>query len=159
MYSHCCYCCYLSRVRNSRLARVGKTAVINGNRKPPAWTMIRFFAGKGQRLSMSERRLDLCFVNLRLAQLLNCIFPFNPFNTHSLMLFSRSLLQFEMIALRNLGLAVLSTSRVWSLDFIRLVTYMPKGPATSVKRYRFWVVPRIEICWFENLVDRIMQEI
>ena len=68
------------------------------------------FAVKDKRLWASERRFDLCFFNLRLVQSLNRIFLFNTFNMHSLMLFSRAVLQFE-IALRNLGPAVLSTCR------------------------------------------------
>jgi hypothetical protein len=86
-----------------RLARVGKTAVSRGRRNPSRWTMIRFIAITGPVLSISEQSLELCLLNLRLVKPLNVIFPFSTFSTHSLTLFSRSVLQFEIMAFRNLG--------------------------------------------------------
>jgi hypothetical protein len=64
-------------------------------------------------LSTSDRRRDLYFFNLGLLQSLSFVFSFNTFNIHSLMLFTKSLLQFEMIDFRNLGQADLSSCRVW----------------------------------------------
>jgi hypothetical protein len=60
-----------ARFRNNRQATFGNTALNRGNLKPPCWTMTRFFAVRGRRLSAIERRLDLYFFNLRLLQSLN----------------------------------------------------------------------------------------
>jgi len=64
---------------------------------------------KGIRLSATVRSVALCLGNLRVLQPENLTFPFKALRMHSLMLFTISLLQFEIIALRSFGSAVLST--------------------------------------------------
>ena len=104
-----CHYSLIVACRNIRLARVDNTADSSGNRKPPRCIINRFLEAGGRRLSTSERRLDLKLFNLRFAQSLTRILPFNTFSTHSLILCNMSLLQLEKIALRNLGLAFFST--------------------------------------------------
>jgi len=73
--------------------------------------MSHFLAEGVTRLSATLRSTDLCFLNFCLAQSDTFKFPFNTFRMHSLIQFNSSRLQFEILALRNLGCADLSTLR------------------------------------------------
>jgi hypothetical protein len=63
--------------------------------------------GRQRQAFVYERtKTELIFFNLRWLKSLKFILPFNQFNTHSLILFSRSLLQFDMKPFLNFELAV-----------------------------------------------------
>ena len=66
-----------------------------------------FLAEELTRLTATLRTTDLCFFNFRLAQSDTFKFPFNTFRM--LIQFNSARLQFEIMALRNLGCADLST--------------------------------------------------
>jgi hypothetical protein len=106
------HCCLLFVGRNSRLGRVGNTADSSSNMNLSRWIITRFLEARGKHLSTIEGRLDLYLFNLRFAQSLTRILPFNAFSTHFLMLRSKSLLRLETIALRSLGLVFFSTCSV-----------------------------------------------
>ena len=65
--------CYVSRVRKSRLARVGNTADSSGSRNTPRWTMSFVLTELGKRLFARERRVDMYFLSLRFAESFNRI--------------------------------------------------------------------------------------
>ena len=57
--------------------------------------MIRSLEARDRRMSSNERSQVLCFFKLRFALSHNIILLFNTFNTHSVMIFNRSLLQLK----------------------------------------------------------------
>ena len=97
--------------RRINSAIVGWTVLNRGKRNPPRCTMSLFLTDRGTCRSRTLRSTALCFYSLRVLQTDDRILPFRTFKTHSLIQLTSSLLQFEMIALRNLGLAILSTWR------------------------------------------------
>ena len=102
---------HLALCLNKRLARVGSTAVSKGNKNPPRCFISRFLAEVVTSLSATLRSTDFCFLIFCLAQSDTFKFPYNTFRMNSLIQFNSSRLQFEIIALRNLGCADLSTLR------------------------------------------------
>ena len=95
-----------------RVAIIGSTAFSRGNRNPHRWPM-SFLLERGTHLSAFLRRTALCFRSLRVSQPGNLTFPFITFRTHSHILLTSSLSQFETIALRSSVLAFFNT---WGSD-------------------------------------------
>jgi len=90
---------------------VGRTALNKGSRNPPRRNMSLFLPERHVSFDDLAKR---CLVFMQLARVTNCQLYITVQNvkTHSLVQFTNSLLQFEMLALRNLRSAVLNTWRV-----------------------------------------------
>ena len=94
-----------------RVASAGSTALSRGIRNLPRCIMIFFLPDRGSRLSVTLRRTALRLRSLRAKQSHNLTLPFSTFSTHSQMLCTSSLSQYETMAFRSLVVAVLSTWR------------------------------------------------
>ena len=84
-----------------------------GRMNPSRWRLRRFLPVSCTFLSTSLRKTSLSLLSLRFWQPVSAMLLFGKFKTHSLIQFTRSLTQFDMMALRNFGLACFSKWRVW----------------------------------------------
>jgi hypothetical protein len=101
-----------------------------------------FLGRQGQAFVYERTKTGLMFFQLTLATI-NFIFPFNTFNIHSLILFNRSLLLFEMMAFLNLGYAVLSTCKCdnWIVSLL-LAQVVGRKNMTGFSSGNMWVRKR-----------------
>jgi len=86
-----------------RLASVGRNVDRNGSRKPPLWTMRRILPVNGIFLSTSLRRASFCLLTLCFSHPVSVMLLFRTFKTHCRIQFTRSLSQFDTMALRSFG--------------------------------------------------------
>ena len=90
--------------------------------------------------------------------------PSKRFKAHSLIQFTGSLSQFEIIALRSTGWACLRVCNLWKLDFMRLIvygsihdcaTFVWKGIGSKPQRV-FRVLGKVEYQIYVRLTCRVL---
>jgi len=91
------------------LAFVGETSLKRGKKTASLNYEFLLARERDTRLSTTLRSVTLCFRTFRLLQPVKLVLPFKTFRMHSLMLYTRSFIQFETMTLRSLGSAVFST--------------------------------------------------
>ena len=105
---------YLTRCRNKSVGRIGSKADGSGNKNPPCWFITRFFAVGDTLLPANFAEYLFMLSQLSFVTIGNLNLQFKAFRIHSLIQFTISRLQIEMICLRSFVCAVLSTWRVYN---------------------------------------------